>query len=228
MKRLLAGDELPYTWNPKHTARVGLLPKEGKNEDVIWCSIKPCFVFHCSNAYETEDKQVTLDVCVHDRMFAERTDGPDATQTKLERWTINAQTGQVDRTVLDDECQEFPRINEDYLGKIYRYIYTVPYPTGNTIAGPLPYLIKHDLLQQSREIHAFAEGEVPGEFVFVPKRDCRSEDDGWLMGYVINTQLQTTKLVIIDAAKFTMKTQATVTIPHPIPLGFHGNWISLD
>ena len=227
MKRLLAGDELPYAWNPKHPARIGLLPKEGTNADIIWCQVSPCFVFHCCNAYQTEDQLVVLDACVHNHMFATRTDGPDATQTQLERWTINPQTGLVARAVLDETPQEFPRINEQYLGKQYRYIYTVPYPKGSIAAGPLPYLIKQDVQQGVTKTHPFKEGDVPGEFVFVPKKLSRNEEDGWLMGYVLNTRQNTTQLVIIDATHFTDQAQAIITIPHQIPLGFHGNWVTL-
>ena len=45
------------------------------------------------------------------------------------------------------------------------------------------------------------------------------------MGYVINTNNETTDLVILDAQNFTGPPQAVVTLPHRIPPGFHGNWI---
>lgn len=228
MKRLLAGDEFPYMWNPKHPARVGLLPKEGKNEDVIWCSVSPCFVFHCANAYEAVDNHLILDVCVHDKIFAEHFEGPQSSKITFERWTINIKTKQVTRTVLDETKQEFPRINEQFLSKEYRYAYTVPYSTGAVEPGPLPYLIKHDLQEKKQEIHAFPAGTVPSEFVFVPKKESQSEDDGWLMGYVINSAEHTSALVILDAANFTKQAQAMITIPHQIPLGFHGNWVDVS
>jgi Retinal pigment epithelial membrane protein len=46
-----AGRELPYTWNPAHQARVGLLPRDGSAE-VRWLAINPCWVFHTLNAYD--------------------------------------------------------------------------------------------------------------------------------------------------------------------------------
>ena len=69
---------------------------------------------------------------------------------------------------------------------------------------------------------------MPGEFVFIPKRPDSAEDEGWLMGYVIDTRSGTTDFVILDAQDFTGKPQATVTIPHRIPPGFHGNFIPLS
>jgi carotenoid cleavage dioxygenase len=66
---------------------------------------------------------------------------------------------------------------------------------------------------------------MPGEFVFLPKHAGSGEDEGWLMGYVIDSSSGTTDLVILDAQNFSGPPQATVTIPHRIPPGFHGNFI---
>jgi carotenoid cleavage dioxygenase len=87
-------------------------------------------------------------------------------------------------------------------------------------------LYKHDLEAGTRQIHDFGAGRVAGEFVFVPKTGATAEDEGWLMGYVIDTDSETTDLVIIDAQKFEGPAQASITIPHRIPPGFHGNWVA--
>ena len=68
---------------------------------------------------------------------------------------------------------------------------------------------------------------MPGEFVFVPKHAGSAEDDGWLIGFVVDTERNTTDLVILDARNFTGAAQATITIPVQIPPGFHGNFIPL-
>ena len=44
--------------------------------------------------------------------------------------TIDPQTREVDRLVIDDEGQEFPRIDERRTGKAYRYAYTMASPPG--------------------------------------------------------------------------------------------------
>ena len=76
MKTLLAGHPFPYAWNPAHKARIGLLPKEGGNDEVIWCDVEPCYVFHPCNAYETEDGKVIMDVCAHDTHVCRKHEGP--------------------------------------------------------------------------------------------------------------------------------------------------------
>lgn len=227
MKKLLAGHNFPYRWNPDHKARVGLLPREGKGEDTIWCGVDPAYVFHPCNAFETADGKVVMDVCAHTNMFATEAHGPDSQQTPFERWTIDPAAHRVSRVVIDADSQEFPRPNEALIGKPYRYAYTMALPNGGDpsfLANTRLY--KHDLETGEREIHDFGGNRVPGEFVFVPKSDGQAEDDGWLMGYVVNVASDTTDLVILDAANFAGPPRAEVHIPHRIPPGFHGNWVA--
>jgi carotenoid cleavage dioxygenase len=98
-------------------------------------------------------------------------------------------------------------------------------PRGFDAAAPSQTrLYKHDLEAGSRMVHDFGQGHLPGEFVFVPRPDAKAEDDGWLMGYVVNLDADTTDLVILNADDFEGPPQAIVHIPHRIPPGFHGNW----
>jgi 8'-apo-carotenoid 13,14-cleaving dioxygenase len=227
MKTLLAGHPFPYAWNPDHKARIGLLPREGKNDDVIWCDVTPCYVFHPCNAFETEDGKVILDVCAHDSMFAESKIGPDSARVPFERWTIDPVARNTARVIIDAEAQEFPRPNEAFIGKPYRYAYTMGLPDGFDAASPdQSKLYKHDLENGIRIVHDFGSGHIPGEFIFVPKADGSAEDDGWLMGYVVNMADETTDLVILDATNFAGAPQASIHIPHRIPPGFHGNWVA--
>jgi 8'-apo-carotenoid 13,14-cleaving dioxygenase len=225
MKALLGGQSFPYRWNPDHRARVGLLPKEGTNADIIWCDVEPCYVFHASNAYENATGEVIIDVAAHNTMFADSIHGPDSKTLKLERWTANLHTKQVSRRVIDDTPQEFPRCDERRLGSAYRYAYAMSIPSGYDSFGAANMYYKHDLETGTREAHDFGADRFPGEFVFVPKSADADEDEGWLMGYVVNMGNQTTDLVILNAQDLSGAPQAVITMPHRIPPGFHGNWI---
>ena len=228
MKTLLAGHVFPYQWNPDHKARVGLMPKEGTNADVIWCDVEPCYVFHPCNAFEQADGTVIMDVCAHDSMFASSTQGPDSKSVPFERWTIDPAAHKVNRQVIDSASQEFPRPNELLMGKPYRYAYCLAMPEGGTETFlNETSLIKHDLQAGTKQVHDFGPQRYPGEFVFIPKAEAVAEDDGWLMGLVIDMDSQTTDLVILDAARFEAAPQARITIPHRIPPGFHGNWVAV-
>lgn len=222
-----AGMAVPYAWNPQHPARVGLLPREGAAEDILWCDVDPAYVFHPCNAYDLPDGRVVLDVAVHDRLFViDGTEQPGASTVTFERWTCDPQARRVDRQVIDAMPQEFPRCDERLIGKRYRYAYTVSLDEGR--GPPLSGVIAHDLVTGERKAHDFGTGCIPGEFVFVPRSSDAAENDGWLMGYVLDTKRNHTDLVLLDARDVSADPVAIVPLPQLVPLGFHGNWIPAD
>ncbi len=224
MRAVLGGHRFPFRWNPAHRARVGLLPRHGEAAEIIWCDVEPCFVFHVANAFDGEDGRVVLDVIAYSTMFASDASGLDALG-RFERWTVDPSTRRVDRRVIDPTPQEFPRIDERRFGQGYRYAYTVSVPPdGNTQLVGATRLYKHDLQTGGRRVHDFGDDRVPGEFIFVPAADAAGEDEGWLVGLVINTADETTEFAILDARSFEAPPVATVRLPHRIPPGFHGNW----
>ena len=225
MKALVAGFGFPYKWNPEHPARVGLLPRNGSSADIVWCPVAPCYAFHPSNAFENDDGTVTLDLVTHATMFAESTQGPDSRDVAFERWTIDPSQHSVARKTISSDAQEFPRANENYTGQPYRYAYTVALKIDkdNQFTAS-QYVYKYDLQTGTRSHYDFGSTQYPSEFVFVPKPHSSAEDDGWLMGYVVNLQTQASELVILNAGD--LSHQASVQIPSRIPSGFHGNWIA--
>jgi carotenoid cleavage dioxygenase len=229
MKEMIAGHGLPYRWNPDHVARVGLMPRDGGQEDIIWCPVAPCYAFHVANAYDTADGQVVLDLCVYDTMFEGGAQGPDTRSRGLHRWTIDPATRAVETRIIDAAPQEFPRIDERYVGQPYRHAWTLALPIDDIdrLVGTTE-LYAHDLHTGERQVHDFGPGRHPGEFVFVPESDDSPQGAGWLIGFVIDIATQTTDLIILDARHFEAAPVATVHLPHRVPPGFHGNWIARE
>ena len=227
MKAMLAGQRFPYRWNPDHQARVGLLPRHGGADDVIWCDVPAAFAFHVANAYDAADGTVVLDLCVYDSMFAERRGGPDARSRGLQRWAIDPATHQVTVRTIDAAAQEFPRPDERFFGQPYRYAYCMALPDQPEAGFYFETkLYRHDLQAGTRQVHEFGAGRHPGEFVFVPRAADAPEGEGWLVGLVIDLPNETTDLVILDAMDFESAPVASVRLPHRVPPGFHGNWIA--
>lgn len=229
MRALIGGHSFPYRWNPDHAARVGLLPRDGDADDVIWCAVDPAYVFHVANAYDRADGMVVLDVCVYETMFADTTGGPNGRPLGLERWLVDPVARAVTRTTIDATPQEFPRPDERRFGQAHRIVYTMALPEDarDEFLGATA-LYKHDLERGTRETHDFGPGRYPGEFVFVPADEQATdaaEDDGWMIGLVIDLAGETTDLVILDAAHFAGPPVASIRIPHRVPPGFHGNWL---
>ncbi|UHC20053.1 carotenoid oxygenase family protein (plasmid) [Methylobacterium currus] len=221
---LLAGYRFPFRWNPGHRARVGLLPRQGDGADILWCEVEPCFVFHIANAYDDADGRVILDVIAYETVFASTGGGLDR-PGRLERWTVDPAARQVARRVLDPAAQEFPRIDERRFGQRHRSLYTVSVPAdGNTQLAGATQAYKHDLETGERQVHEFGADRIPGEFVFVPAHPGAGEDEGWLVGLVIDTARDTTDFAILDARSFEAPPVATIRLGHRIPPGFHGNW----
>ncbi len=228
MKMLLAGYSFPYAWNADHPARVGLLPRHGEGDSIVWVPIDPCYVFHPANAFETADGKVIVDVVAHDTMFARSKRGPDSERSRLERWTIDPAAGATTRTVVHDHNQEFPRYDERLTTRPYRYIYSVALQNAGQVEMDVAdtRLFRHDLQSGTTEARDFGSGRHPGEFVFVPRRASGAEDDGWLIGLVIDMNREATELVILNADDFGGPPQAVIHLPHRIPPGFHGNWLA--
>ncbi|MGH9210285.1 MAG: carotenoid oxygenase family protein [Acidimicrobiales bacterium] len=218
------GGTLPYTWDPDYPARVGVMARDSDGTDVRWFEVEPCYVYHPLNAYEDGD-QIVLDVVRHPKTFATDHQGPSEGDPTLDRWTVDLAAGKVREERLDDRAQEFPRLDERLVGKRHRYGYAVGAVTDAD--GRLDLadsgLVKHDLVARTSELRSFGAGAEVAEFVFVPTAPDAAEDDGVLVGYVVDAAADRTDLVLVDAA--TLETVAQVHLPVRVPTGFHGNWI---
>ena len=215
------GIPLPYRWNPAYGARVGLLPREGRAEEIVWCEVEPCFVFHAMNAYDAPDGRVVLDVVRHPKMFASDFRGPNEGAPSLERWTLDPHGGSAREERLDDRGQEFPRHDERLVGKPYRYGYTTAFGDRLTFGG----LLKHDLRDGKSETHDEGPARLFLEPVFVPRTPDAAEDDGWILAYLYDAAAGRSDVAILHAQDFSAAPVATIHLPARVPFGFHGSWI---
>ncbi|MFU8816752.1 MAG: carotenoid oxygenase family protein [Pseudomonadales bacterium] len=215
------GMRFPFAWNPDYAPRVGLLPRDGGGDDVIWCEVNACFAFHPMNAYDDAQGNVVIDLCRYERMFETDVQGPfgDSLAT-LDRWTINPSTRRVSEQRIDPRGQEFPRCHPQRNGKPYRYGYSVAVETDT-----FPQIYKHDLQTGASEQHILGPGRHAGEPYFVPREGARSEDDGYLMSYVYDAGRDSSELVILDALAVAQAPLARVLLPGRVPYGFHGSWL---
>jgi carotenoid cleavage dioxygenase len=87
-------NRMPYSWKDTYPARIGVMPREGGNDDVRWFDIEPCYVYHPLNAYSEmrSDSQgaevLVLDVVRYSRMFDRDLRGPTADRS----WTAGPST----------------------------------------------------------------------------------------------------------------------------------------
>lgn len=221
---LMEGFAFPYRWTDDYQSRVGLLPLDGGADDVVWCDVDPCYVFHPMNAYD-EDGVVVVDLVRHPKMFATHLTGPDEGAPTLERWRIDPAAGKVATELLDDRAQEFPRVDERVVGRRHRYGYSAAVnnedkdEAGFNIGSAL---LKHDLTTGAIDTRQLRGGA--GEAIFVPERAASDEDEGFVLSLVYDAERQASDLLILHAQDFTGDPVAAVHLPVRVPYGFHGNW----
>ena len=224
LDRFVAG-EFPFAWNPDHGSRVGLLPRQGEVDDIVWCDAPIGYAFHPVNAYDTSDGGVIVDLCVYDRMFDDDHNGPfgDSLAT-LHRWSIDPIGRTVGDEIISGVHQDFPRHDPRLGGQQYRYAYTASLtPDCGGIHGPTH---KIDVDSGRLESHDHGPGRGGGEPIFVPRQRSGSEEDGWLMVLVHDASSGRDDLVVLDAAEFGSRPVAVIHLPGRVPYGFHGSWVS--
>lgn len=220
---LLPGNNLmPYRWDNKYPARIGLLPREGGADDVRWVDMAACYVFHPVNAYD-DGGNVVLDVVRHEKVFHQNRRDPVEGTPTLDRWTIDVAAGTLREDRFDDRSQEFPRVDERLVGRKHRYGYAPAFDL-NAANPAARSLLKHDFEKGSTQSRSFGKGTEVGEFVFEPNTPDSAEDDGVLMGLVYDAATDRSDLTFLDAG--TLETVAQVHLPARVPHGFHGSWAS--
>ncbi|MEP6299628.1 MAG: carotenoid oxygenase family protein [Ilumatobacter sp.] len=220
-----AGFPFPFKWDPDRPCRVGLLPRDGAADDIVWCDVEPCYVFHPLNAYDTPDGKVVVDVCRYDDMMVEDRCGPfTESPATFDRWVIDPVSRRVTETRIDDMPQEFPRHNPKAGLREHRFGFTSQVkPTEVNLHGVIN---KYDMAAGSVERHDFGFGRGGAEPVVVPKADRSEEDAAWIMTVVYDATTDSSELHVLDAEDITAPAVAQIALPQRVPFGFHGNWVA--
>ena len=210
----------PFAWDDTRTPRIGLLPRNGDLSGLRWIEAPSCYVFHVMNAFDAPGA-VIMDVVRHPKMFATEHRGPDEGDSPLVRWRIDLASGALSETVLEERGCEFPRFNDAFAGREYRYGYTASLKSGDRL-GPN---FKHDVTRGRTEVHDHGPGRTALEPVFVARPGAKAEDDGWVLSYVYDAGRKASDVVILDAQGFSDEPAAVIPLPVRVPYGFHGNWL---
>jgi carotenoid cleavage dioxygenase-like enzyme len=223
----LASGESVLGWEPDLGTHVGVMPRDGGNDQVVWLETDPCYVFHPFNAH-SEGNRVIAEMAEYPRLPLPipGEEGPGQIGemgARLTRWTLDLDAGTVKREALDDRFCEFPRLDERRTGLPYRWGYAVGGADGDAIRG-LRSILRYDLQSGACQAHHEAEGDAINEPIFVPRSADSPEGEGYLLSLVYRRQEDRSDLLILDAENLEQGPLATVRLPHRVPNGFHGNW----
>lgn len=207
---------LPVIWDEHYGARLGVMPRNGTDADVRWFDINPCYVFHPMNAYEEGD-HIILDVCRMETAMKPGVSSPP----QLYRWDIDLTAGTVNETQVDDRTVEFTRVCDTRVGLKNRFGYGAAFMGGMPVAEGF---MKYDFEKDSSAFHNLKGGQG-SEPVFVKDPSGNAEDDGWVLSYVYQPEIDKSEVVIIDSRGFDKEPVARIHLPVRVPAGFHGNWV---
>lgn len=213
----------PFGFDPDAGARLGVMPRDGGNDDVVWHEIEPCFVFHPVNSHEEGD-DIVLTVC-RQQSAMDAGFGDFGEQAQLWRWTIDTRAGTVREEQLDDRRADFPRIDDRLIGLPARYGYVGELVAGQGRPAFGSEIYKYDLTTGVAEVHDCGPGTHIGEPVFAPRAPDAAEDDGWVMAFVYDEAEDRSELRIVDAQDMSGPPVARVRMPQRIPYGAHGSWL---
>ncbi len=213
-------------WMPEEGCRVGVVGLDDPIDTIKWIETDPCYGFHFMNGYASDDgNAVTFDLALTDS-FGIPGDGMISEGgldlPTLTRFVVDVDAGTVSKTPLSDLSLEFPRINNDRMGRFNRYGWS-PATRGDELKFDL--LVKYDLVDGTETACDLGNGNT-GDPFFVPDPDGTNEDDGWLLSVVHDAATDESTLEILNGAD--MSRQATVHLPRRVPFGFHSQWVPAD
>jgi carotenoid cleavage dioxygenase-like enzyme len=215
MSKLKRGQP-PLSWQPEVGMNIGIINKHNKHHPIKWIKVSdPFWVYHFANAYE-QDNKIIVDYVKHDKLSFKASGKPP----QLYRSVIDLYNNNIFDTKLGNQAVEFPRINDHYNSKPYRYIYM---PSANR-KGIFKSIIKYDLNTRQIAEHNFGNNAEIDEAVFVPRADGIAEDDGYVMMFVYKNDTNKSEFVILDAKIISAEPIARILLPQRVPHGLHGSW----
>ncbi|CAJ1973892.1 unnamed protein product [Sphenostylis stenocarpa] len=250
INRLLRGGQL-IKYNKEEYARIGVLPRYGDANSIKWFKVEPNCTFHIINSFE-DGHEVVVRGC---RSLDSLIPGPDPSLKECEwlsrcyEWRLNMETGEVKEKDLcgaNVVYMDFPMINGNFIGMRNRYAYTQivdPIASSTQDApkyGGLAKLYFEESCTQFSmgnkeqaekpirvECHMFGKNTFCSGAAFVPRDGGLEEDDGWIIAFVHNEDINISEVHIIDTKKFCGEMVTKITLPRRVPYGFHGAFMPI-
>lgn len=222
------------TWNIRHAdqpARFGVVPRNGRGDQVKWFETDSCYIYHVVNCWEEGDDVVMVACKMQPHGHRAGSEfgayGPMVEVLSLHavpvEWRMNMRTGACTQRQLDDRIGEFPVVNLEHTGYHSRWSYHVSIKS-DEIRLLFDGLYKYDLLSGKAEEHMFEPGVYGSEPAFAPRVGATAEDDGYVITFVTDEATGRSEVRILDARNFSDAPVARVILPQRMPAGFHGTW----
>ena len=236
LKRIEAGGA-HWVWEPQQDTFVGIMPRDGRVEDMRWFRGPAQSAFHILNAY-TDGARVHMDLSVTNVNvfpFIQRASGlqvdPRDMQGSMARWTFDlSQTGDAFEETVIGPAGDMPRIADAHHMRDYDVGYYQRYDPAfgpPLIAGPVGagFNVISRLEVKSGRMRNFSPGPqcTVQEHIHVPSSQPGHE--GYLL-FVTDLHDQfLSEVHVLDAADIEKGPLARIKVPHRLRVQVHGNWV---
>jgi carotenoid cleavage dioxygenase len=220
---------------------LGVLKRGGDGSDIRWFKRDNCFASHVMNAYQDGTK-IHFDTCeaagnsfpffpdIHDDSF-----DPVAARPFLTRWTVDMASNSDEFASIEklsDWIDEFPRIDERFVGQPYRHGWglvmdpemPMEFERGRASGFKMNKIGHWDLVARTEDCWWAGPQSIIQEPCFVPRHKDSAEGDGYIIALVDNLITNYSDLVVLDALNLAAGPIARAKLPVRIRSGLHGNW----
>ncbi len=214
-------------------ARFGVVPRNGRGDQVRWFETDSCYIYHVINAWEDGDEVVMTACMMTPNGYPPNPGyGPYAAMVNVlalhavpVEWRMNLRTGEVTKRQLDDRIGEFPVVNLDMTGVKTRWSYHVSMAPEEL--QRFDGLYKYDLGTGQAQTWRFSPGVGGSEPAFAPRIGATSEDDGYVIVFTTDPEGKS-EVQVLAARDFEAGPIARIPLPVRVPAGFHGTWAPGD
>lgn len=222
-----------WAWDGSKPTYIGIMPRDGSPEDFRWFEGPARWSFHTMNAFD-DGEMVHLDTTVSTvNGFFPDVDGrepkPEEGNFYLTRWSCNMAGSETHFTEkrLYEHPSDFYCVDPRYRTKPYRHGFMVAKLPVNGQPSPTFNAVVHfdHKTSEVQEWRADAGCSIQ-EPIFVPDPNGGPEGAGWLMAVVNRVAENRADLVILKAMDLPAGPVATIHMPIPLRMTFHGEWVS--
>jgi all-trans-8'-apo-beta-carotenal 15,15'-oxygenase len=218
-------------FQPNQATKAIVISRNPQEKEVKVFETQSGFVFHHANAFEKDGEIVIDSICyealpeVEPESDFRQVDFDALKPGQLWRFHLNLEQQTVERELIEPRCCEFPCLHPDKVARSHRYLYmgAAQNETGN---APLQGFVKVDVETGEKQLWSAAPRGFTGEPIFVPRPNGTSEDDGWVLGLVYDSDQHRSDVVILDAKDFNKGAVARLHLNHHVPYGLHGNFVN--
>ncbi|MEC3951401.1 carotenoid oxygenase family protein [Sphingobium sp. HWE2-09] len=237
LDRLKAGGP-HWVWNPDEETVIGIMPREGKVEDIRWFRGPPAVSFHFMNAF-SEGEVVHVDFGLSEMVpfpFMQRDSGLEprlgGARNGVVRWTFDL-AGQAntwsERPIAPPG--DFPRVADKDHMKDYEISYYQGFDPGNgppLAAGPVGvgFNTLYRLNVKTGERRAYNAGPQTTlqEHVHIASKQAGHE--GWLLFVVDQHDSQLSQVHLLEAEHPEKGPIARIHVPMRLRNQVHGSWVA--